>query len=515
MFGNLQKMATYPDHEHDEEQEESIFEIFFQDLDETLSYCENIPDNPPNCDIEYFRNRLKSAVDGLNCLEFNLVINRADQSLIEKIQTLLSCLQPLREHWSTIDFSMPSSFLSIVDGAGCISATDRLGRPPAFICTDQVEYLFKIGFKICEIARMFLVHRTTLWRRLKYEEKNLVRHTMINDSELMSVMREIVNSQPHTGVSMMIGHLKAKGISVQQSRVRRTLRDIDPGSTLIRWGLTAVRRKYSVAGPNDLWHIDGHHALIRWKLVTHGGIDGFSRLIVFLKCSNNNLAVTVLNSFLKAVESYSLPSRVRGDQGSENVLVARYMEERRGSDRGSFIAGKSVHNSRIERLWRDVYYAVIQTFYSLFYYLEGNDLLDVDNQKDLLCLHYVFIPRINEALSQFVVAYNSHGLRTERCWSPQKIWVNSMIQKNIHSAELNSENILIDGIEQYGIDPQVNDVQTHGEDIGSLDMLNMQPDHVIVDVDNLLSQVDPLIPSNEHGVDVYLAAREIVRHDDV
>ncbi|CAC5397210.1 unnamed protein product [Mytilus coruscus] len=333
---------------------------------------------------------------------------------------------------------------------------------------------------------MFLVHRTTLWRRLKYEEKNLVRHTMINDSELMSVMREIVNSQPHTGVSMMIGHLKAKGISVQQSRVRRTLRDIDPGSTLIRWGLTAVRRKYSVAGPNDLWHIDGHHALIRWKLVTHG-----------------------------AVESYSLPSRVRGDQGSENVLVARYMEERRGSDRGSFIAGKSVHNSRIERLWRDVYYAVIQTFYSLFYYLEGNDLLDVDNQKDLLCLHYVFIPRINEALSQFVVAYNSHGLRTERCWSPQKIWVNSMIQKNIHSAELNSENILIDGIEQYGIDPQVNDVQTHGEDIGSLDMLNMQPDHVIVDVDNLLSQVDPLIPSNEHGVDVYLAAREIVRHDDV
>ena len=37
------------------------------------------------------------------------------------------------------------------------------------------------------------------------------------------------------------------------------------------------------------WHVDGHHKLIKWKLVTHGGIDGFSR---DLKCSNNNTAET-------------------------------------------------------------------------------------------------------------------------------------------------------------------------------------------------------------------------------
>ncbi|CAC5393038.1 unnamed protein product [Mytilus coruscus] len=60
------KMATYPDHE---EHEETTFESFFKDLDDTLSYCENIPDNPPNCDIKFFRDRLKSAVDG--CAEEN------------------------------------------------------------------------------------------------------------------------------------------------------------------------------------------------------------------------------------------------------------------------------------------------------------------------------------------------------------------------------------------------------------------------------------------------------------
>ena len=35
------------------------------------------------------------------------------------------------------------------------------------------------------------------------------------------------------------------------------------------------------------------HYLIRWRFVIQGGIDGFSRLIVYLSCSTNNLAATV------------------------------------------------------------------------------------------------------------------------------------------------------------------------------------------------------------------------------
>ena len=68
-------------------------------------------------------------------------------------------------------------------------------------------------------------------------------------------------------------------------------------------------------------------------MVIHGGIDGYSCLVVYLQCATNNLAETVLDTFRKAVELYGVPSRVRGDRGVENVLVADYMIAKQGEGR--------------------------------------------------------------------------------------------------------------------------------------------------------------------------------------
>ncbi|XP_015760808.1 PREDICTED: uncharacterized protein LOC107339964 [Acropora digitifera] len=176
---------------------------------------------------------------------------------------------------------------------------------------------------------------------------------------------------------------------VSEEMVRSGLQRINPDGVALRWLQISPRRSYGVPGPLSLWHIDGNHKLIRWRLVIHGGVDGFSRIPVYLHCSSINRADTVSAHFLAAVNEYGLPSGGRSDIGGENVGVSLFMLQHpeRGPNRGSMICGPSVHNQRIEGLWRDVFSGVLYIYYQLFYHLEDNGVLEPTDRRDLFCLH--------------------------------------------------------------------------------------------------------------------------------
>lgn len=98
---------------------------------------------------------------------------------------------------------------------------------------------------------------------------------------------------------------------------------------------------------------------------------------------------------------------------------------------------------RIERLWRDVHSKVTRFYAELFKTLEREGF-DISNQTHLFILQYLFLPRIQDDLNQFIRIWNRHKLSTERNRSPLQLMA-TRIDKFPFLEEL--ENVDMFGVE--------------------------------------------------------------------
>ncbi|XP_052281363.1 uncharacterized protein LOC127878877 [Dreissena polymorpha] len=232
----------------------------------------------------------------------------------------------------------------------------------------MIETLFEAGYSVKDTSIALGVSESTLFRKMGQFGLSKLAFTEIDEEELNIVVATTITEFPRCGEEMLRKVLLQKGIKVQRFRLRQCLKHLDEDGIRARKRRRLRRRIYNVSAPNCLWHIDSNHKLIRWHFVIIGGIDGFSRLVTYLRCTDNNKAETVLHCFRDGVSKFGVPDRVRSDQGRENMKVADFMINARGTGRGSMLTGKSTHNQRIERLWRDVYDGVLSYFYDLFYF---------------------------------------------------------------------------------------------------------------------------------------------------
>ena len=294
-----------------------------------------------------------------------------------------------------------------------------VGRPSLQINMEDVEDMRKAGMSITKISQALGVSRSTLYRAM--ESSDLLGFTEISDQRLDELVIRYKQTHPFDGERMLIGYLRSQDIHLPRRRIRECIHRVDAGGVRSRSVKLIQRRTYYAKGANYVWHMDGNHKLVRWKFVIHGAVDGYSRLVTFLKCSTNNRASTVLDSFIAATQNFGLPKKLRTDLGGENVEAWDYMVSHHG-DESCIITGSSVHNERIERMWRDVSRSVITPFKEIFVHMEDQEILDITNDVDLFCLHEVFTSRINASIDDFQQSWNSHPLTSENNQTPIQLF---------------------------------------------------------------------------------------------
>ncbi|XP_033974523.1 uncharacterized protein LOC117473135 isoform X2 [Trematomus bernacchii] len=199
-----------------------------------------------------------------------------------------------------------------------------------------------------------------------------------------------------------------------------------------------------------------------YNIVLFGGVDGYSRKVMYLGASTNNRASTAYGFFLEATQRHGVPLR-------------------------------------IERLWRDVRVIVTNKYSAILLSLEEDGLLDISSTNDLFCVHYIILPRLQMDLGIFTEGWNHHPLSTERNQCPEQLWQLGLMQTNIDQPESPEEPDVDweiaadhDGEEDAGIVVPEFDCPLSPEDITELQ--------------SIFQQIDPNTPVKE----LYLLCREYV-----
>lgn len=128
-----------------------------------------------------------------------------------------------------------------------------------------------------QLAQALGIHPETLRTRIRQAGIRTHLYSVITDDELDILIREYRRKKPNTGIRYIRGWLFSHGIRVQKERVRNSLIRVDGLHQSLRYNEAIDRRCYEVPRPHALWHLDGHHKLIRWGIVVHGIVDGYSR----------------------------------------------------------------------------------------------------------------------------------------------------------------------------------------------------------------------------------------------
>lgn len=126
-----------------------------------------------------------------------------------------------------------------------------------------------------------------------------------------------------------------------------------------------------------------------------------------------------------------------------------------------FTGPRSVHNTRIERLWYDVTHGYGLKWKDFFFDLEVHHDLDPNIPAHIWLLHHLFLDAINQDAQEWAASWNSHVMQIqgERNRSPADMFFFSLVQDGARGVSFDREPVdeQVDDPQAYGVDWDVAD----------------------------------------------------------
>ena len=391
-----------------------------------------------------------------------------------------------------------------------MTPSKKVGRPRIEFDGDRAKNLISLGFTMSQVSNALGISDGTLRRFRHLEDCRL--YDKLSNEELDKIVLDIKKEHPMMGEKRLLGLLRGRGLRIQRSRLRECIHRVDPngpkqrcnaGILLVNSRTSTgengepkpkiVRVKKETSGiqvpancpaPNSIWRIDTIEKLERWKIGVTYGLDMFSRLMVFMVASNMgvNQAENIESAFRASTKKYAWPDMISTDEKDEKVLVWKSMVDEKG-DLSVEMSSKLERVQWVTIIKNDLNNSVFTPMIDTFTQLEIEGSLNVSNETDLFCLHFVYLPRINKLLQDFACCYNACCIPRGSGATPSQIFY-----AHNENVSVNNKDIL----------PNL----LSNEDFSDISLQSVSPIPV-EKLNELKKHVNPLEDSSDNGKDLY------------